>query len=284
MANAIHPLIIIGAARSGTKILRDIIATHPDVDRVPYDITYIWRLGNESHPDDELRPEMLTPRIGERIKRQIFKYHQEAPFLVEKTVGNCLRVDYVDAVFPQARFIHLVRDGRDVVESVYRQWLSPPDWRYIMEKARSYPLFDAWRYAGKYLLNIVRRSSASSRKTSIWGPRYRGIEQDASQKTVEEVCAIQWVNSVRKATEAFRRFPADRLLSVRYEDFVNRPELELARVAAFAGLDPGPYRDPLCSGRVSKDNIGKGFRSFDSEQRRLVMEIIGDTLVALDYP
>src|SRR4051812_20775701 len=43
---AFQPVIVIGAARSGTKLLRDSLATHADVARVPYDVNYVWRFGN----------------------------------------------------------------------------------------------------------------------------------------------------------------------------------------------------------------------------------------------
>ena len=45
-------VIIIGAARSGTKYLRDVLATAPNAARVPYDINYIWRYGSEIREGD----------------------------------------------------------------------------------------------------------------------------------------------------------------------------------------------------------------------------------------
>ena len=53
-------VIIIGAARSGTKYLRDVLATAPNAARVPYDINYIWRYGSESHPDDALPASLVA--------------------------------------------------------------------------------------------------------------------------------------------------------------------------------------------------------------------------------
>jgi hypothetical protein len=46
-----RPVIILGAARSGTKYLRDILATAPNAARVTYGINYIRRYGSEDHPD-----------------------------------------------------------------------------------------------------------------------------------------------------------------------------------------------------------------------------------------
>src|SRR2546430_7511188 len=58
-----QPVIVIGAARSGTKLLRDCLGTADEFAVVPYDINYLWRLGNEQFPNDELTPEQLTPKI-----------------------------------------------------------------------------------------------------------------------------------------------------------------------------------------------------------------------------
>ncbi len=134
-----QPIILIGAARSGTKLVRDIIASHPAIAAVPYDINYIWRLGNEAFAHDELPVNCLNPRIRQSIRKEIQRFDKQTPFLIEKTVSNCLRVPFVNAIFPEAKFIHLLRNGLDVVESVYRQWMASPDWRYIWRKGRAFP-------------------------------------------------------------------------------------------------------------------------------------------------
>ena len=41
------PIIIIGAARSGTKIMRSVISADENVRAVSYDVNYVWRFGNE---------------------------------------------------------------------------------------------------------------------------------------------------------------------------------------------------------------------------------------------
>ena len=42
--------------------------------------------------------------------------------VVEKSVSNTLRVRFVDAVFPDAQYVVIVRDGRDVAASARAQW------------------------------------------------------------------------------------------------------------------------------------------------------------------
>jgi hypothetical protein len=285
MYNPYQPLILIGAARSGTKLLRDLVAKHPDVDKVPYDVSYIWRIGNEDVPHDELSVELLTPPIRQRILHQLSAFSSGAAFLIEKTVENCVRVPYVQAVFPEARFIHLIRDGRDVVESVYREWMRPPDWGYILQKARTYPLTDAFDYAVSYAGSALRKVIARDRTKAAdpWGVRYQGIHEDLATKDLLEVCAIQWACSVGMSLAALESLPAERVLQIRYEAFVQNPSDHLRQIAQFAGFDPSPYSRVLDLESISQRNIGKGFRHLNKQQQCLVLSHIQDTLASLGY-
>jgi hypothetical protein len=81
------------------------------------------------------------------------------------------------AVFPEAKFIHLIRDGSDVVESIHRQSLTPPDWKYILGKALSFPRTQAFGYGLSYAADTIRKTMSGDRvKKGSWGPRYQGIE------------------------------------------------------------------------------------------------------------
>ncbi|MGH7690051.1 MAG: sulfotransferase family protein, partial [Gemmatimonadaceae bacterium] len=202
-------LVLVGAARSGTKLLRDLIAEHPAVDRVPYDVNYIWRLGNDSVPHDELGVELATPRVRARIRRHILNFSRGAPWLVEKTVSNTLRVDFVDAVFPfpDALYVHLVRDGRDVAESAARQWTAPPDWGAMLRKLPGFPLSMIGGYGMRYAAAALRRATGRDvvHAAPVWGPAHRDIQHDLTTRPLLDVCALQWQASVLRAFEAFDR-------------------------------------------------------------------------------
>jgi len=279
-----QPLILIGAARSGTKLVRDLVAEHPAVDRVPYDINYIWRLGNEKLAHDALSPDLLTPQIKQRIFRNFEAYSSGAPFLIEKTVSNCLRVPYVRAVFPDVRYIHLVRDGRDVVVSAYRQWIAPPNWRHILKKAMSFPLTEASGYALSYAGNTFRKLVTRDKgAVGAWGPRYEGIDKDIASKSLLEVCAIQWARSVEKALHDLNSLPAGQVLSIRYEDFVRSPGSYLEKVAQFVEIDPAPYSGGVNLATVSQENVGKGFRNLSAKQMAAILPHIENALSLLEY-
>lgn len=277
-----QPVILIGAARSGTKLLRDMIAHHPKIGAVPYDINYIWRMGNEQCSDDVLTPTQLTTNYRERIRKEVFTFAPHGTsVLVEKSVSNCLRVPYVQKVFPEAKYIHLLRDGRDVVESSYRQWTIKPDWRYILKKARGYPITKAPGYAMQYAMSTLRRTlSSESAVRGFWGPRYPGIERDLEIEGTLAVCAHQWVHSVTTALSGFEQIERGSVLTVRYESFVEEPLTHLEQIALFIGVEPTPYQTMKLDS-ISLDNIGKGWRNFNSEEQQTVMKIIGETLKRL---
>lgn len=278
------PIFVIGAARSGTKLLRDLIAHHPDIDLVPYDVNYIWRLGNESLPHDELAVEHAGPEVVQQIRTLLGKYHRGAPYLVEKTVSNTLRVDYLDRIYPNAYYVHLIRDGWDVVESVERQWRARPDPAYLLRKARDFPWRQAPGYAARYAAGLVLRLlGRADRSTSTWGPRYAGIDADLGRLSLAEVCARQWARCVSLALAGLAEINSERVLTLRYEDLVQEPEGILLEFAHAVGIDDAPYRSPVLLRHVSTDNLGKGHRRLSSETVRMLAPIIDPIMDAIAY-
>jgi hypothetical protein len=252
-----QPVFIIGAARSGTKLLRDQIARHPDIACVPYDINYIWRFGNEKLPHDELSTENFTQQICLRIQSRFESFANGKPLLVEKTVSNCLRVPYIQKIFPEAYFIHLVRHPLDVIESTYRQWTAKPDLKYIFKKARTFPfteslgygLFYAWTTLNKLILSDPSRAGT-------WGPRYTGIDQDVLTRDLWEVCTTQWIRCVSSAKRDLDNLSSEHILTVQYEEFVETPIAHLKRIANFLDIESSNY-DDLDYCEISSSNIGK---------------------------
>lgn len=279
-----QPVIVIGAARSGTKLLRDLTAAHPALGKVPYDVNYIWRMGNQRLTHDELRPEMLTPKKRARIRAQLVKCAGNRARFVEKTVSNCLRVPYVWAVLPEARFLHLVRDGRDVIESVYREWTAPPDWRYIWRKARRFPLRHAFGYAIAYGLTTLHRTIQHNEgPVGIWGARYQGIEADLARYDLLTVCALQWAHCVESAARGLAQIPPERQLTLRYEEFVEDPAVHLMQIATLLAVDATAYETISRQHHVSQKNVGKGRRGQAAEKVAGVMPHLENGLRLLRY-
>lgn len=275
-------VILIGAARSGTKLLRDSLGAQAGICVVPYDVNFIWRLGHEGRTSDELGAGDASDRITSSVRRHLDRWWN-GPVLVEKTVSNTLRVPFVDAIYPDAKFVHLLRDGFDVVESAYRQWLSPPDWRYLVHKLRRFPPTIAPRYVLRAGVDSVARqlSQKDKRTVPVWGPAYAGIEADLQADGVLTTCARQWRVCVETALRDLAALPEHRHLEVRYESFVDAPQRHLAEIAAFAGA---PAEDITLEGlNIRATEKGKGLRKLSEAQAAAVEAEIGPLQRALGY-
>ena len=67
-------VIIIGAGRSGTNILRDTLTQLPGFGTWHCDeINYIWRYGNKDYKTDEFMPAMAKPKVKQYIRGQFNK-------------------------------------------------------------------------------------------------------------------------------------------------------------------------------------------------------------------
>lgn len=227
------PVFIIGAARSGTRFFRGVLDGSAGFHAVPYDVNYVWRHGNERHPDDALPAAAATPRIARYIRRTLPRLAgmRGDGVLVEKTVSNALRVDFIRAVYPEGRFVHLVRDGRDVAESAMRMWREPPGGRYLLQKLPHLPLAD-FRYALWYAGNVLRGRLAGRGGVRVWGPRYPGIDDDLARESLPTLCARQWARSVAHAADALERVSPAQRITLRYEDLL-RGDAEVRRLCDF---------------------------------------------------
>jgi hypothetical protein len=159
---------------------------------------------------------------------------------VEKTVSNTLRVPLVDQVLPDALYIHLVRDGRDVTESALRCWQAPPEFRRLFDKLRDFP----WRTCSGYALaqarGLLQKYTSGNRRLPVWGPAYPGIQRDLQRITLLEVCAWQWRRTVEAARQDLRSIPGDRWVEVRYEDLVENPVGVVGEIASLLNVDAQP--------------------------------------------
>lgn len=282
------PIVILGAARSGTKFLRGVLAAAPGYCATPFDSNHVWRIGNAGAADDQLDPASISDRTARTIRDALWKLATPGGAttcgtLIEKTVSNSLRPEFVERVLPGARYILLVRDGRDVAESTYRMWLEPPDGGGLRKKLASLPL-QAIPYAAWYGVNLAM-GKLRGRGVGVWGVRYRGIAEDLERLSVPEVCAHQWRTCLEESLDFAGRTDPARVIQLRYEDLV----------ADEAALDP--VADFLHLGRDGRDSLRKELRrtirppersrwtrTFDEATREKLLAIVSPLQARLGYP
>jgi hypothetical protein len=235
------PLIIIGAGRSGTNVLRDTLTSLPGLGTWPCDeVNYVWRYGNRSRYDDEFSRTDVSPKAADFIQRAFAKQQSQnsGSLLVEKTCANSLRVGFVDEIFPQAKYVHIYRDGRDVTSSAMKRWTAPLDLKYVAQKARFIPPTDVPYYAARYLKSRLDRHQSTDDQLSSWGPRFKGMQEAvADGAELEVVCAMQWAACVTRSFEEFRSIDSERVYSVSYSEFTSDPASHLGAICSFAGRE-----------------------------------------------
>lgn len=286
------PVIIIAAARSGTKILRSTLAASSDFVDFPYDINYIWKYGNYNIPHDELTTNDLRSEIRDFIKKQLRKrlIKKGSGRILEKTVSNCLRVDFVREVFPKCKIIHLYRDGRDVAVSSKTCWESSLFSERIQQKGdlikkvAQFPFAAAWPYLINYMLNYASRLFSRARSVKSWGPRFKGIDDAVKQYSLIEVCGIQWARCVALALKSLSRLKENEdYINVRYEDFVKDPLIESQKIIDFLQIrDYRPIQE-YAKKNITANFIGNAKKKLNSEEEKKLLLHISKYLKCLGY-
>jgi len=285
MAATYQPVIIIGAPRSGTNMLRDVVTCFEGVGTWPCDeINYIWRYGNRGHFSDEFSPELATPRVRNYIQAQFDRiaHRQRLRYVVEKTCANSLRVGFVNRVFPRAKYIYLVRDGRDTIASAMKRWKAPLDLSYTLRKARFVPLSDIPYYGMRFIRNRFAQFASNEKKIKFWGPIFEGMDHQLRDRALSEVCALQWKKCVVNAERDFAQITPGRVCRVQYETFVTNPVQELGRIADFLGLCTS-HNFQKHTIDVKVNNIGKWRNDLNQSDLDKILPLIQDELIKYGY-
>lgn len=157
--SSLKPCFITGVPRSGTTLLQLILATHPGLFSLPetHLFTYVFRRlpkTAETRLDAAMAKRILTllaekPGIEVREGREAFLAHAasgprlpealdaliriiaderggQAEAWIEKTPRHLFHSATLEALFPQARFIHIVRDPRCTASSIAHRYDDTP--------------------------------------------------------------------------------------------------------------------------------------------------------------
>ena len=192
-------LFIIGCYNSGTTLLKDLLAEHPNIgtlagegvkfsDALPRPEDFGWqRMWCQCVDQVRLNPE--DRERADRIKRQWSMLYPTRPVLLEKSIVNAVHIPFLMTQFKPAHFIYIVRNGYAVAEGIRRK--AEPG-------KRGNPV-----YSGAYPIGL---------------------------------CARQWAETDRIVER--EREELSHFMSLRYEDFVADPDVHLRRIADFVGVDP----------------------------------------------
>lgn len=270
-------VIIIGAPRSGTNILRDVLCSFEKVSTWPCDeINYIWRYGNAKFESDELIPSMINGKISRYIYNQFDwvakKYN--ADFVIEKTCANSLRVPFVNNLFPQSKFIFIERNPLDAISSIIDRWKGSINFNYLFKKAKFVPIGDIPYYSFKYSKNILDKYFSDNKQFNHWGPKINNFKEFYKNKSLEEVCSIQWLRCTFLSIDSLSLINNSRIFKIKYESLVRSPQYEISKILNFLDVAFNEESLNLACNKINSKSINKGKKNLVNEQVYKINNII----------
>ena len=257
------PVIIIGAGRSGTNILRDSLCRIEGFDTWRCDeINPIWRHGNTVKNSDVLTAADASADIKNYIRSKFvaqWKKTGKPDFLVEKTCANSLRVDFVSTIIPEALFIYIVRNGTDVVASAGKRWrgeIEVPTLSYFTAKVRNTPLTDLPIYVKRFIQGRMSMYFKRKEHMSFWGPQFPGLSDFNPDTPLFELCAHQWVACVNSSDDAFRGLDKNRWTKIYYENFVSNQRVCIDSMLEFIGANCSDVKMDEIVSSIHPDSVG----------------------------
>jgi hypothetical protein len=205
--NRYSPFFIIGAGRSGTTLLRTILNNHPEIIIPPetfgfrnaffrfkcfqflsWDVLsnsvlkcyesghefFLWELDlAPAYEQSNTLPE--TNKTFADLIHLVFQSYlnKKAPgarIWGDKTPLNTYYLDWVFKTFPQAKFINMIRDGRDVVSSLMKANLTNVNngclrWNQAIENAKNFEsIIGPQQFLTIYYENLVSSPQESVKR------------------------------------------------------------------------------------------------------------------------
>jgi hypothetical protein len=237
----------------------------------------VWAKGKDT---DEHLANLARLAIDYFLAEQLSKTEKKivgdkSPYVSAEVFGE------IAAIYPEARVIHIIRDGRDTAVSLMHHM-----WNYAKDRGGIYDLEpeelerrDAYRSDSPVAL--AEGLFTKERLTSI---------------------ASDWSSEVSKAIEDGPALLGDNYIEVRYEDLLERPVEEVRRLLEFLGADAGEKTveelveksafeqksnrergQEDSSSRLRKGVAGDWKNVFTAEDKRIFKEVAGDVLIRLGY-
>lgn len=202
-----RPVFIVGMPRSGTSLVEQVLASHPDVfgaGELPTMLNLCSRaaeLPPDNVPIENMAEQYLT--VLDRLSR-------DAKRITDKTPSNFLHLGLIARVLPGARFIHCRRDPLATCWSCFTQ-------HFVGRHEYAYDLETLGRYHRQYrrLMNHWR---------SLLGERIFDVEYetlvtdpDATMRRLVAFCGLDWSDACARFHES------DRLTVTASYDQVTQP-------------------------------------------------------------
>jgi Sulfotransferase family len=290
---------IFGHARSGTTLLMRLLRLHPEVHcnyqahfftrqpllkslvNTPEAEEWLTRKSNRWNQGRDLSPLVLRAAADFIMERDVAK---EGKLIVgdkspSSTIhGQAVRDMY--SIYPDAKLLYIVRDGRDVLIS--------ERFRNLVEESKFLKAED------KRIIEELRKDQTA----------FTNGTRSIFTETVIRRVAKGWVTNVQETEEEGKRLFGDHYCSLRYEDMLERPFEELLRLWKFlsvkkvdkaleekvkAEMESNPdeewqaKRNEEIASFLPKGHAGNWERLFTARDKSVFKEVAGEMLIQWHY-
>ena len=213
------PVFIVGMPRSGTSLVEQILASHPQVcgageleDAHGMTVTLATMLGGKI-----AYPACLTSakrrhldELAQRYLAKLSKFSRTAMRVTDKMPHNFMALGLIELLFPGAHIIHCKRDPVDTCLSIYG-----------LEFNTNHPYADNLEHLGAYYLEYLRLMEHWKTVLSvpILEVQYEELvaDQEGVSRQMVEFCGLPW--DVR----CLNFHQAERVVTTHSYDQVRRP-------------------------------------------------------------
>lgn len=262
------PFFIVSSGRSGTKLMEKLFSALPEVEmNHEYMVHHVQPAAVKHHLGLACRHE--TRYVLAQTHKAAVDYC-EKPFWGDSSNKLTWVIELLDELFPEARFVHLVRDGRKVASSYFHKLADE------CYDDRSTAIL------ARYIDDYPDTSTPPPEKKYWWPQPRRGAPDRAAFLALDQFQRIawHWAESNRAALSKLRAISPERRLFVRLEDLTADPT-EAARLLDFLGL---PHLDDAQAILAKPHNVNRPVdRMLTAEETHRFWPIAGDMMRELGY-
>ena len=227
------PIFVVGTGRSGTTILGVVLSMHKQVGFLN-EPKAIWHaiypqediIG--SYSQGEARYRLTAADItnyATKTAHRIFGTYLKAvgaSRVVDKYPELVFRIPFVQQIFPDAKFVFLVRNGRDTCQSI-------DGWSKRLGTNVEDDTHDWWGVNNRKWDLLVDQVAASY-------PGFQDhIETIKNYTDHTNMAAVEWILTMQEGLKLFEQDP-DNIYLLKYEELVAQPRESLGQLLEFCEL------------------------------------------------
>jgi len=229
------PIFILGLPRSGTTLVEQILASHPNVFGAGELAEFAKLAAGIGGPNGSEFPEAVTTmsseqfhQLGENYLQVVRHAAPEARRITDKLPGNFLRVGLIHLALPNARIIHTRRDLRDTAFSCFSIL-----WPAGME--HTYELAELGRYCREYQ-RLMEHWREVLPKGAMLEVQYEDVVDnlEGQAKRIVEYCGLEWDDAClafHKTERSVRTASASQVRQPIYKSSVGRWRAHEAQIS-----------------------------------------------------